>query len=54
MRTTERSENHTKHYPESYIRLLTFVRLLFHRLCRQTEGFVHFLSRFVEGLQAPD
>lgn len=42
------------HYPEAYIRLLTFVRLLFHQPYRQTEGFVHFLSRFVEGLQAPD
>lgn len=42
------------HYPESYIRLLAFVRLLFRQPYRQTEGFVHFLSRFVEGLQAPD
>ncbi len=42
------------HYPESYIRLLAFVRLLFHQPYRQTEGFVHFLSRFVEGLQVPD
>ena len=41
-------------YPESYIRLLAYVRLLFHQPYRQTEGFVHFLSRFVEGLQAPD
>jgi len=42
------------HYPESYIRLLAFIRLLFHQPYRQTEGFVHFLSRFVEGLQVPD
>lgn len=42
------------HYPEAYIRLLTFVRLLFHQPYRQTEGFVHFLSKFVEGLQVPD
>jgi hypothetical protein len=42
------------HYPESYIRLLAFVRLLFHQPYRQTEGFVHFLSKFVEGLQVPD
>ena len=41
-------------YPESYIRLLAFVRLLFHQPYRQTEGFVHFLSSFVEGLQVPD
>jgi len=27
------------HYPESYIRLLAFVRLLFHMPYRQTEGF---------------
>jgi len=26
------------HYPESYIRLLAFVRLLFHQPYRQTEG----------------
>ena len=36
------------HYPESYIRLLAFVRLLFHQPYRQTEGFVHFLSKFVK------
>jgi hypothetical protein len=36
------------HYPESYIRLLAFVRLLFHQPYRQAEGFVHFLSRFVK------
>jgi IS5 family transposase len=42
------------HYPESYIRLLAFVRLLFHQPYRQTEGFVRFLSKFVEGLQVPD
>ena len=42
------------HYPESYIRFLAFVRLLFRQPYRQTEGFVHSLSRFVEGLKAPD
>jgi len=36
------------HYPESYIRLLAFIRLLFHQPYRQTEGFVHFLSRFAK------
>jgi hypothetical protein len=41
-------------YPESYIRLLAFIRLLFHQPYRQTEGFVHFLSKFVDGLQVPD
>ena len=43
------------HYPESYIRLLAFIRLLFHLPYRQTEGFVTFLSRYVEGLkEVPD
>lgn len=42
------------HYPESYIRLLAFARLLFHLPYRQTEGFVHFLSKHVDGLNAPD
>jgi Transposase DDE domain len=41
-------------YPESYIRLLAFVRLLFHMPYRETEGFVHFLSKHVEGLKVPD
>ena len=47
-------EGEPNHYPESYIRFLAFVRLLFHQPYRQTEGFVHSLSRFVEGLQTPD
>ena len=42
------------HYPESYIRFLAFVRLLFHQPYRQTEGFVHSLSRFVAEVQTPD
>jgi len=42
------------HYPEPYIRLLAFVRLLFHLPYRQTEGFVTFLSKHIEGLKAPD
>ena len=46
------------HCPESYIRLLAFVRLLFHQPYRQTEGFVRArslsLSKYVEGLQVPD
>ena len=40
------------HYPEAYIRLLAFVRLLFHQPYRQTEGFVHFLSKYVEGCRS--
>jgi len=42
------------HYPESYIRLLAFVRLLFHMPYRETEGFVRFLSKHIEGLKVPD
>jgi hypothetical protein len=42
------------HYPESYIRLLAFVRLLFRMPYRQTEGFVHFLSKHIDGLKVPD
>jgi hypothetical protein len=42
------------HYPESYIRILVFIRLIFYQAYRQTEGFVRFLSRFVDGLQVPD
>jgi hypothetical protein len=41
-------------YPESYIRLLAFVRLLFHMPYRETEGFIHFLSKHIEGLKVPD
>jgi IS5 family transposase len=42
------------HYPESYMRLLAFIRLLFHLPYRQEEGFVTFLSKYVEGLKVPD
>src|SRR5438552_16055515 len=42
------------HYPESYIRLLAFIRLLFHLPYRQEEGFVTFLSKHVKGLKVPD
>jgi Transposase DDE domain len=42
------------HYPEPYIRLLAVVRLLFHLPYRQTEGFVTFLSKHIDGLKAPD
>jgi len=42
------------HYPESYMRLLAFIRLLFHLPYRQEEGFVTFLSKHVEGLRVPD
>lgn len=43
------------HYPEAYVRLVAFVRLLlFHMPYRQTEGFMTFLSKYVEGLKAMD
>jgi len=42
------------HYPESFMRLLCFIRLLFHLPYRQCEGFIRALARYVEGLQAPD
>ncbi|MEM4089830.1 MAG: transposase [Thermoplasmatales archaeon] len=42
------------HYAGSYIRFLAFVRLLFRMPYRQTEGFVRFLSRHVEGLKVPN
>jgi hypothetical protein len=42
------------HYPESFIRLLCFIRLLFHLPYRQSEGFIRALARYVDGLQVPD
>ncbi|MBM4401151.1 MAG: IS5/IS1182 family transposase, partial [Crenarchaeota archaeon] len=41
-------------FPDGMIRLLGFIRLLFHLPYRQGEGFVNALSRYVEGLTAPD
>jgi len=41
-------------YPEGFIRLIAFVKLLYHLPYRQAEGFVTFLSKHVEGLKAPD
>jgi hypothetical protein len=41
-------------YPESFIRLLGFVHLLFHLPYRQTEGFTRALGRYVKGLKTPD
>lgn len=41
-------------YPESLIRLLAPMRLLFHLPYRQLEGFTRGLSKYVEGLEAPD
>lgn len=42
------------HYPESFFRLIAFVRLLFHLPYRQTEGFIIFLSKHIDGLTVPD
>lgn len=41
-------------FPDGFIRLLGFVRFLFHLPYRQGEGFVNALSRYIEGLKAPD
>jgi transposase len=41
-------------FPDGLIRLLGFIRLLFHLPYRQTQGFVDALSRYMEGLKAPD
>jgi hypothetical protein len=42
------------HYPEAYMRLLAYLHVLFHLPFRQEEGFVKTLSRYVDGLEAPD
>jgi len=41
-------------YPESLIRLLASMRLLFHLPYRQLEGFTRGLSKYVDGLAAPN
>src|SRR2546427_11161131 len=41
-------------YPESFIRLMSCMRLLFHLPYRQAEGFVTFLSEHIEGLPVSD
>ena len=41
-------------FPDGFIRLSGFIRLLFHLPYRQSEGFVDALSRYIEGLTAPD
>ena len=41
-------------YPDSLIRLLASIRLLFHLPYRQLEGFTRGLSKYVDGLAAPD
>lgn len=41
-------------YPEPFMRLLAYLHVLFHLPFRQEEGFVKSLSKYVEGLEAPD
>ena len=41
-------------YPEAYMRLLAYLHVLFHLPFRQEEGFIKTLSRYVDGLEAPD
>ena len=41
-------------YPEAYMRLLAYLHVLFHLPFRQEEGFVKSLSKYVDGLKAPD
>ena len=41
-------------YPDSLIKILTSIRLLFHLPYRQLEGFTRGLSKYVEGLAAQD
>lgn len=40
-------------YPEPFMRLLAYLHVLFHLPFRQEEGFVKSLSRYVDGLKAP-
>lgn len=42
------------HYPEAFMRLLGFIRLLFHLPYRQSEGFIRAMAKYVDGLQVPD
>jgi Transposase DDE domain len=41
-------------YPEPFMRLLAYLHVLFHLPFRQEEGFVKSLSKYVDGLEAPD
>jgi IS5 family transposase len=50
----QRKEGACFKFPDGLIRLLGFIRLLFHLPYRQTEGFVEALSRYMDGLTAPD
>jgi IS5 family transposase len=41
-------------YPEPFIRLLAYLHVLFHLPFRQEEGLIRSLSKYVDGLKAPD
>ena len=41
-------------YPEPFMRLLAYLHVLFHLPFRQEEGFIRSLSKYVDGLEAPD
>ncbi len=41
-------------YPESFVRLIACMRVIFHLPYRQAEGFVMFLSEHIDGLSVPD
>ena len=41
-------------YPDSFIQLLLFMHVYLHLPYRQLEGFTTALSKYVEGLEAPD
>jgi transposase len=41
-------------FPDGFIKLLGFIRFLFHLPYRQTEGFMTALSRYVKDLPVPD
>jgi hypothetical protein len=41
-------------YPESFVRLIAYMRTIFHLPYRQAEGFVLFLSEHIRGLSVPD
>ncbi|MEM2990212.1 MAG: IS5 family transposase [Halobacteria archaeon] len=41
-------------YPDSFIRLLLFMHFYLHLPYRQLEGFIKALSKYINGLKAPD
>jgi len=41
-------------YPEIFVRLLGYIRVLFHLPYRQTKGFLKALRRFDSRIQVPD